>query len=500
MKKRILQWIKRKILILSNFFDSRIEDKVLLQLTINAAVPLLKPDFELWLGNIYKNDQVPFLANPQISLPQLIWHYTHSHASQGPAQLQNDLLKAKEVFARQNLKKRSTVIQNDKMKILYISGMLPSPLHGGGLRLLDILSHLSKEHTVDLISVCTSIERQKGLCQDVEKIVNNCIFLNQVDFERLTLQSIEMFLGQKISEYDVVQLEYPNSIRIISEIKSHARKIGFTYMECVTRRILIDLNLETCFSLRKIASLFFELLRISTLERLAANECDFLIAMTEEDSKFINNTFGVQPEIVPTGISESQFCEISAKSQLQAPYRNLVVKNRVVFLGNYDHYPNVDGMLWYLKNIHPLVKAQIPDYKIHIVGAGNSSPFVDFSRNDESVKIIGSVLNPINNILESDVCIAPLISGAGIRGKVNQYTYLCRPTVSTKIAASGLPYQHGQDMYITDDPVEFSRHIVTLLTNLEKWNEMQSRARIICTGEFLWPPIITKLISLYRNS
>ena len=61
------------------------------------------------------------------------------------------------------------------------------------------------------------------------------------------------------------------------------------------------------------------------------------------------------------------------------------------------------------------------------------------------------------------LCIVPLISRAGLRGKVLQYASLRRTFVATSIAMSDLVLADSSDYLLPNDAKEFSGKVVKLL-------------------------------------
>ena len=72
---------------------------------------------------------------------------------------------------------------------------------------------------------------------------------------------------------------------------------------------------------------------------------------------------------------------------------------------------------------------------------------------------VDDILEPLGN---ARICVSPLISGAGFRGKINQYSAVGRPTVSTSIGVSGTPYVNGESVVIADRPEAFNHSFAGL--------------------------------------
>jgi len=146
-----------------------------------------------------------------------------------------------------------------------------------------------------------------------------------------------------------------------------------------------------------------------------------------------------------------------------------------------------------------LVKKAIPDYKIYIVGCGNLLKLHELTDGDSSVVITGPVESVVPYILKAKICISPLISGAGIRGKQNQYSVLGRPSVTTSIGNKGLIYKNEDSVLVADEPHDFAKAMIRLLTDEELYGAIQKKAKKIAMDNYTWKAHINELESIYRG-
>ena len=79
------------------------------------------------------------------------------------------------------------------------------------------------------------------------------------------------------------------------------------------------------------------------------------------------------------------------------------------------------------------------------------------------VVVTGRVPDVRPYVQKAAVCIAPLVSGAGLRTKVVQYAALRRPCVATSIAVEDLGFADGRDVFVADAPDAFADRVVELL-------------------------------------
>lgn len=388
----------------------------------------------------------------------------------------------------------ATRLHKDRLKILIVAGMFPSIEHGGGLRLFDIISQLAEEHDVDLFSVYDPDLDQHSL----GLLSNKLGQVKLVDVAAMTPANIQEWLsslGRLPGHYHVIQCEYPHSVALIESLQSFGGKIGFTFMECMTKSFLIKMqnaiHEKDFVNLGPFIKWFW---KISAAEMQAMAAADFTIAVTPEDADFLERVTGRRPEVIPTCLSPSEVINKVQSSKHIKPEGNTVV-----FLGYFGHFPNIDSGKWYLHHIHQEVKRHVPDYRFLVVGAGDTSELQKLSSHDASVEYTGRVDDIVPYIMQGKVCILPLISGAGIRGKLNQYSIAGRPSVSTTIGNLGLNYENGKSVLVADEPEDFAAAIVKLLTDDALNQRIAEQAHAYAEENFTWERHLARLVEIYRE-
>ena len=381
------------------------------------------------------------------------------------------------------------------LNILVVSGTFPSLLHGGGGRLLDIIVELSGKHHVDLFS--HYIENLDfGTLEFLKDKVDNIKLVT--DYDDFTVEQIGTWLrsiNRDTSFYDIVQLEYPQTIRFINPIRQYGKKVGYTFMESLalshSNKLEDTIKNSDYDNITKYSRSCWQSIAD---EKYAMLNADFCIAVTDNDADFLNRLDNRKVNIIPTCVST--FAIINELEK----YKEIVPEeNSVCFLGFFGHWPNIEAMEWYLKDIHALVKKAIPDYRFNVVGSGDISSIKRISEGDQNVIVVGQVDSIVPHLLKSKVCISPLISGAGIRGKQNQYSLVGRPSVTTSIGNKGLEYVHEESVMIADKADDFATSIIKLLTDEQLYKKIQENSRMIAIENYSWKKHIDKLLSIYRE-
>lgn len=108
------------------------------------------------------------------------------------------------------------------------------------------------------------------------------------------------------------------------------------------------------------------------------------------------------------------------------------------FIGNYMHRPNLDAMLFFLKEWYPHIKERIPGIAMHVAGKNIPQSLIETYRSDTSIvwkENVRSVHDFYSNI---SILINPIVSQRGLRTKVVEAAAFCRPVISSALGAEGL--------------------------------------------------------------
>ena len=200
------------------------------------------------------------------------------------------------------------------------------------------------------------------------------------------------------------------------------------------------------------------------LELNYANQAEATVVVTE-DEKQVLSSLGVKNVWVIPNIHE----EISLSEKVAFDQRA-----GLVFIGSYNHPPNIDAVKWLCLEIMPLVWASRPDITVNLLGS-NLKDEVKELANDQVI-VTGYVPEVEPYFQKSRVFVAPLRFGAGMKGKIGQSLSLGLPTITTKIGAEGMGLIDHQDVLIADTAEEFARAVIELYDNRELWQKLANNS------------------------
>lgn len=193
------------------------------------------------------------------------------------------------------------------------------------------------------------------------------------------------------------------------------------------------------------------------LKRYEGNLCrifDAVLAVTEEDKRWLIEA-GAREDmtVIPIAIDTDEQAMIERKPS--TPH--------IVHIGTMYWPPNIDGMNWFLDEIYPLVKQQIPDVRCTLIGARPPASITERAASDPSLTVTGYVDDPLPYLQDSSMMVVPLRAGGGMRVKILNALSQGIPMVSTTVGCEGIAVRDNEDILIADEPRAFADAAVRLL-------------------------------------
>ena len=144
----------------------------------------------------------------------------------------------------------------------------------------------------------------------------------------------------------------------------------------------------------------------------------------------------------------------------------------LVFVGGFRHLPNLDAMQWFMGDVFPRVRQQLPDVHFHCIGADVPDSILALAANHEGITVHGYVPDVVPYMEGCRIAVAPLRFGAGVKGKINLSMAHGQPVVATTCAVEGMHLLDGQDVLVADDAQAFADAIVRLYSNPTLWQQL----------------------------
>jgi glycosyltransferase involved in cell wall biosynthesis len=172
-----------------------------------------------------------------------------------------------------------------------------------------------------------------------------------------------------------------------------------------------------------------------------------------------------------------------------------VEPDHLVFVGVMNYYPNVDGVVWFVREILPLVRQRRPNARLSIVGA-HPSPDVRRLAREPGVTVTGFVDDPADWLRRAALSVAPLRIARGIQNKVLEALAMGLPVVGTTSATQGVEGTPGRQYLVADDVPSQVEAICGLLVDRERARELGRAARTFVEEHYDWERCLRPLDEL----
>jgi glycosyltransferase involved in cell wall biosynthesis len=385
------------------------------------------------------------------------------------------------------------------MKILFLSRWFPYPTNNGSkLRIYNLLRGLSKHHDVTLLSfadqpdVSPEAPEVRSLCSEVQVIPWREFNPNSARAKfgflhmkpRSIIDTFSSEMAQAITDtlnkqkYDVV---------IASQLQMAAYYPYFQNIPAVFEEIEIGLiHGQTNASADKVQRLrhaftWFKL-RIYLSQLLKSFQA--VTVVSEPEQKLIAETFShvKNIQVVPNCMNIDDYKDIHVETK----------PNTLIFAGSFRYHANYEAMVWFIRDVFPLILEQVPDVQLIITGDHADLPLPS----NRNVTLAGYVDDIKGLIASSTVALAPLWSGGGTRLKILEAMAIGTPVVATTKGAEGLDAQIGEHLFVADTPDEFTKYVIKLLSDQGLRQTMANNARRLVREKYDWAGVLPGLTNL----
>ena len=149
--------------------------------------------------------------------------------------------------------------------------------------------------------------------------------------------------------------------------------------------------------------------------------------------------------------------------------------------------------------IFPLIRRQVPDATLCIVGRKPSRRLQDLASRAPNIQLTGWVEDVRPYLAQRAVCIVPLRIGGGTRLKIFEAMSMAKAVVSTSIGAEGLPVKNGEHLSMADDPASFAENTLRLLGNASQRAQIGQAARHLVEENYSWATVSKGFAQVLEN-
>lgn len=391
------------------------------------------------------------------------------------------------------------------MNVLLLSRWFPYPADNGSkIRIFNLLKSLAQHHTVTLVSfstgapASTDIATLNTFCRKVISIPYN-------PFQPRRLTALAgYFSSSPRSVVDTYSREMHNAIRNECENQHFdlviASQIDMAiYVRLVPHaiRILEEVELTTIYedhlqnhkAVRRVQKQLTWWKYSRYIARIL-HQFHGATVVSQKELALLQNIASSHPPlaIIPNGIDSAQY-----SGSFGSP-----VESTLIYSGALSYHANYDAVQYFLQDILPLIKAQIPHLHFSVTGSIKGISIHDLPNRDW-VTFTGYLEDIRPAIAQSWVNVVPIRIGGGTRLKILESLALGTPVISTSKGAEGLELHAGEDILIADTPSEFACHTVDLLQNPQLRRKLSQNGQNAVLSKYNWQQIGQQYITFIEE-
>jgi glycosyltransferase involved in cell wall biosynthesis len=396
------------------------------------------------------------------------------------------------------------------MRILFVTPVLPSATVSASARPFNLIRELSARHEVSVVSFLRPSEQT--LVSDLEPHCHQIDLVPIPDFRRLgkwrnrlngwrrilfdshpqhvrtfPVETMRQPLTRRVQELgpDVVHFEGLYLVELLTAIGDLPAVLGQqnAESEAVKKRLQVASNpihrLRDTLTWRKLRA----------FEAHWVQQFPVCTAVSETDARLLQ---AMAPQtrfyVVPNGVDNRFFAAPNSAADRDGGH--------LIFVGTMNYGPNVDGVLFFCREIWPSILKALPGVRLTIVGA-QPVPEVEALGSLPGVTVTGFVDDVRPFFWRATASVVPLRMGGGTRLKILESLAAGCAVVSTTIGAEGLELEDGSDLLLADDPKEFAACAVRLLTSRTYRDQLAACGQRTAQRFYDWRVIVGELERAY---
>lgn len=379
------------------------------------------------------------------------------------------------------------------------------PMNGGMLRCFHLLNQLAKYYQVTAIMH----QRKDAFLKAVDHypLLANCEIFSTAD----TQEPKDMFSLLPKHVKDGLRYRYwkgtwqgPADSNFLLYFPILSRLLKTRSFDCILLENLSTLNVApTVRRLSPSAFIVYDAHNVDTLlarampnnmhtqhiekaESSLSQLVDAVITCSEGDLREFRrmNKADLRGAVIPNGVELDPCIEFSVHKQQP---------DQLLFCGSLDYEPNQEGLLWFCRNVFPLLKQQQPSITLMVVGKGHPGDILLKALEQPGIVYYGMVESVAEFYKKASVAIVPLFTGSGTRLKVLEAMGKKVPVVSTSKGAEGISYTNTRDICIADNETDFVNAILGLLRDREQAVSISREGFKLVEQQYDWNIIGTEL-------
>ncbi|WP_200976654.1 glycosyltransferase [Echinicola sp. 20G] len=152
-----------------------------------------------------------------------------------------------------------------------------------------------------------------------------------------------------------------------------------------------------------------------------------------------------------------------------AASKSYAEREGILFIGSYNHPPNIDAVVWMIEEIMPIIWKE---HAMPVTLLGSAPTEKVKALASDLVKVPGFVQDVEPYFVNHRLFVAPLRYGAGMKGKIGQSLAYQLPIVTTDVGAEGMGLKDGENVMLADSKEKFVAQILKVYQDEMLWKKL----------------------------
>jgi glycosyltransferase involved in cell wall biosynthesis len=409
------------------------------------------------------------------------------------------------------------------LKVLLLTQVLPYPPDSGPkVKTFYVLKYLAQHHEVTLISFVRGeqsehIQVLKSFCQSIHTVpMRRSWFQNLVALVRSLIgrepwmmvrddvKEMRQLVDQVVAndKFDVVHADQMNMAQyglrvhnVLRVIDAHnALWVLYQRLAATMKPGIQKWLLERDWRLLKkyegrICSEFDQVLTVSDEDKISLEESLLSIFRNKKTPLSMDDKWQKKFHVIPIAVDTDELHPVLREK----------CADHIVHIGTMYWPPNIDGVMWFLEKVFPLIQEKCPGVIFDIIGARPPQSMLDYAKSHPEVNVTGYVVDPTPLLQKAGVMVVPLRAGGGMRVKILNALAQGLPIVSTTLGSEGILVEHGKHVIIADDPVDFADATIKLLNDPEMASSLGKNGRALIQKRYDYRSACATLERIYTS-
>jgi sugar transferase (PEP-CTERM/EpsH1 system associated) len=173
--------------------------------------------------------------------------------------------------------------------------------------------------------------------------------------------------------------------------------------------------------------------------------------------------------------------------------------NNLIFIGGMNYFPYIDAMLYFVREIFPVILKAVATARLFIVGY-NPVKRIQTLHDSNRILVTGFVEDVRPHLRNAAVFIAPLRMARGVQNKLLESMAMKVPVVATTKAFAGINAKPGEGILVADEPATFARETLRLLQDRQFNEEQAELGRQVVEERYAWKNMMDELDIILKEA